>query len=47
VFPEPAFRRAAADHPEERLYFRHDEHWTPAGYALAAHEIADVLAESP
>ena len=42
-FPEAAFRSAAASHPERRLYYLHDEHWTSDGHALAASQLARIF----
>jgi hypothetical protein len=43
VFPLERFRREAARHPDQRLYFRRDGHWTPAGHRLAAAILADTI----
>ncbi len=41
----PPFRREAA-RSRQRLYYRVNAHWTPAGHALAARELAEHLARS-
>jgi hypothetical protein len=39
----PIFRQAAAQPDALPLYFRRDQHWTPAGHRLAAEAIHDFL----
>jgi len=39
----PHFQQAIAHNPTTPLHFRHDQHWTPAGHALAAQTIHQFL----
>ncbi len=39
----PGFERAASRPETPPLHFRYDFHWTPAGHALAAREVAEFL----
>jgi hypothetical protein len=39
----PAFERAASRPETPPLHFRYDFHWTAAGHALAAREVAEFL----
>jgi lysophospholipase L1-like esterase len=42
----PAFERVASQPGAPRLFFHYDFHWTSAGHALAAREVAAFLQES-
>ncbi|MDJ0786877.1 MAG: SGNH/GDSL hydrolase family protein [Myxococcota bacterium] len=42
---DDAFREAKRSNPDERLHYRHDPHWTPAGQRVAADAIERFLLE--
>ncbi|MDX1523045.1 MAG: hypothetical protein R3264_15575, partial [Anaerolineae bacterium] len=41
----PVFRAAAEAPNAPALHFRHDQHWTEAGHALAAEALSEFLLE--
>ncbi len=41
----PAFRRYAAEHPGQKLYYYPDAHFSPAGHKLTAELLSDYLAK--